>query len=196
MIISCPSCEKQFSVDESRLAPDGTKVRCSKCSHVWRATPGGLSAPEAAVTEQSPSVAESPEPELAEKRPEPVLSTRAPADDEGAGHGPVDRAEGTLSAEKETVGDDGLTAAQRGKLAAVRKKKPRGRRFWFKVLAILLVVAGMLWLAYKMMPLADLMEMGEQRAADIGVVEAKPVPADPAKAGHIVVDEPPAAPAK
>lgn len=196
MIISCPSCEKQFSVDESRLAPDGTKVRCSKCGHVWRATPGGLSAPEAAVTEQSPSTTESPESELAEKRPEPVLSARAPADDEGAGHGPADRAEGTLAAEKETVGDDGLTAAQRDKLTAVRKKKPRGWRFWFKILAILMVVAGILWLAGKMTPLAKLMKSGEYSAADIGVVEAKPVPADPAKAGHIVGGEPPAVPAK
>lgn len=196
MIISCPSCEKQFSVDESRLAPDGTKVRCSKCSHVWRATPGGSSALETPVTEPSLSAAESPESELAEKRPEPVLSARAPADDEGAGHGPADRAEGILSAEKETVGDDGLTAAQRAKLVAVRKKKPGGSKFWFKILAILLVVAGMLWLAYKMMPLADLMKMSEQPAADVGVVEAKPVPADPTKGGHIVGGEPPATPTK
>lgn len=196
MIISCPSCEKQFSVDESRLAPDGTKVRCSKCSHVWRTAPGGPSAPEAIVTEPSPFVAESPEGELAEKRPEPVLSARASDDSEGAGQGPAARAEGILSAEKEAVGDDGLTAAQHAKLAAMRKKKPRGRRFWFKILAILLIVAGMLWLAYKMMPLADLVKMGEQGAADIGLVEAKPVPADPAKAGHIVGGEPPAAPAK
>ncbi|MBE9555140.1 MAG: zinc-ribbon domain-containing protein, partial [Proteobacteria bacterium] len=45
MIISCPSCKTQFRVDEARLTPDGKKVRCSKCGHVWQAMPDGQSAP-------------------------------------------------------------------------------------------------------------------------------------------------------
>lgn len=216
MIISCPSCETQFNIDEARLAPDGKKVRCSKCGHVWLAAPGGQSAREIFATEQPLSVPadaspseearveppesekqapEAPAPEKPAEWVEPVLSARDPADEEGDSRDSAGRdAGGTVSIESgETAA--GLTDEQRAKLTAARQKKPR-RRFWPKVLVILIIVASLLLLAYKMMPLPGLMTSGEQPPADVGKVEAKPVPADPAKGGHIVGDEPPAKPAK
>ncbi len=35
MIVTCDSCQASFKVDDSRVPPDGIKVRCSKCKHVF-----------------------------------------------------------------------------------------------------------------------------------------------------------------
>ena len=43
MIITCENCETRFTFDESLLKPEGSKVRCSQCRHIFIATP---SAPE------------------------------------------------------------------------------------------------------------------------------------------------------
>ena len=39
MIISCPSCSARFTVDDSALGPEGRKVKCSKCGHIWHQQP-------------------------------------------------------------------------------------------------------------------------------------------------------------
>ncbi|MGE0748082.1 MAG: DUF3426 domain-containing protein [Rhodospirillales bacterium] len=47
MILTCPSCQKRFVVDESALRPAGRTVRCSRCRHTWhQAAPDGPAAPE------------------------------------------------------------------------------------------------------------------------------------------------------
>jgi predicted Zn finger-like uncharacterized protein len=45
MIITCEACNASFNLDESRIAPAGSKVRCSKCKKVFVAYPPA-SAPE------------------------------------------------------------------------------------------------------------------------------------------------------
>lgn len=35
MILTCPHCETQFSIDEALLKPKGRKVKCSSCEEVW-----------------------------------------------------------------------------------------------------------------------------------------------------------------
>ena len=35
MIVTCDACKTNFTVDESRIPPEGIKVRCSKCKHVF-----------------------------------------------------------------------------------------------------------------------------------------------------------------
>ena len=35
MIVTCDACETHFTVDDSRIPPEGIKVRCSKCKHVF-----------------------------------------------------------------------------------------------------------------------------------------------------------------
>lgn len=35
MIIHCEKCERKFKVDASRIKPEGSKVRCSKCGHIF-----------------------------------------------------------------------------------------------------------------------------------------------------------------
>ena len=34
MIIQCDKCKRKFKIDDSRITPPGSKVRCSKCGHV------------------------------------------------------------------------------------------------------------------------------------------------------------------
>ncbi|AZL15988.1 DUF3426 domain-containing protein [Rickettsiales endosymbiont of Stachyamoeba lipophora] len=35
MIISCPSCHTDFEVDDALIPPQGRKLQCSKCKHLW-----------------------------------------------------------------------------------------------------------------------------------------------------------------
>ena len=39
MVIECKNCLKKFNLDEHRLRPNGSKVRCTKCGQVFRAFP-------------------------------------------------------------------------------------------------------------------------------------------------------------
>ncbi len=36
MIIRCEECEAEYSIDERRIKPRGSKVRCSNCGHMFR----------------------------------------------------------------------------------------------------------------------------------------------------------------
>ena len=49
MIIECESCHRKFNLDERRLKPTGSRVRCSKCRTLFRAWPpgGDVAAPAA-----------------------------------------------------------------------------------------------------------------------------------------------------
>ena len=37
MIIQCENCKRKFKVDPGRIKPEGSKVRCSKCGHIFMA---------------------------------------------------------------------------------------------------------------------------------------------------------------
>ena len=39
MIVSCEECNASFNLDENLLQPTGSKVRCSKCDHIFVAYP-------------------------------------------------------------------------------------------------------------------------------------------------------------
>lgn len=45
MIIACPNCKSRFTVPDGAITPEGRKVRCATCKHVWRATPEDAVAP-------------------------------------------------------------------------------------------------------------------------------------------------------
>ncbi len=39
MIISCPQCDARYEVDAQVLSPEGRRVRCAKCGHLWTERP-------------------------------------------------------------------------------------------------------------------------------------------------------------
>lgn len=40
MIVRCPSCQTEFSLDDRQVGPEGATVRCSVCSHVFQVDAG------------------------------------------------------------------------------------------------------------------------------------------------------------
>jgi predicted Zn finger-like uncharacterized protein len=52
MVVQCESCQTEFNVDESLLKKEGTKVRCSRCRHVFKAYPPPPALPD--ETEEPP----------------------------------------------------------------------------------------------------------------------------------------------
>jgi predicted Zn finger-like uncharacterized protein len=42
MLIQCPNCDTKYNLDQSVLAPEGSKVRCIRCDHVFFVAPPGL----------------------------------------------------------------------------------------------------------------------------------------------------------
>lgn len=40
MILTCPSCDKRYRVDSSKIGPSGRSVRCVVCKHVWQQEDG------------------------------------------------------------------------------------------------------------------------------------------------------------
>ncbi len=35
MIITCPTCETRYTLADSSVGPQGRRVRCAKCGHIW-----------------------------------------------------------------------------------------------------------------------------------------------------------------
>jgi predicted Zn finger-like uncharacterized protein len=61
MLIVCPGCKTKFSFDENKVGAEGVKLRCSKCSAIFRvvrkAAPQAPAArPEAAVPRPTPRI--------------------------------------------------------------------------------------------------------------------------------------------
>ncbi|MGA9443345.1 MAG: zinc-ribbon domain-containing protein, partial [Methyloceanibacter sp.] len=50
-LIICPACGTRYQI-KAAFPPEGRKVRCAKCSHVWQAQPADQDAapPPAAAT--------------------------------------------------------------------------------------------------------------------------------------------------
>ncbi|MDF1580770.1 MAG: zinc-ribbon domain-containing protein [Desulfuromonadales bacterium] len=67
MIIECPECQARFKLADEKIKPEGTKVRCSKCKHVF--------------TVNAPAPAPAPTPSPAPPEPVPVQSSDDGDDD-------------------------------------------------------------------------------------------------------------------
>ena len=110
MIVTCPSCETSFAVDESLLGPRGRKVRCGECAHRWHQLP---EAADAAAPQAPPAAAPEPAPEppaeIAEESPaEPEVTESAPAQDEQDEPAPPPvRGPKLFEPEEEDILDDG-----------------------------------------------------------------------------------------
>jgi predicted Zn finger-like uncharacterized protein len=67
MILTCPECATSYFVDDSRIPPQGRRVKCSSCGHRWTAGPDGPIAEQSSVAPAAaePAVEAEPEPEVA-----------------------------------------------------------------------------------------------------------------------------------
>lgn len=80
MIITCAECQARFRLADEKLKPGGTKVRCSKCKHVFTVLPPAAASPEEVVDYgdfnmervADEEIAPTPAPPSAEPPPEPV----------------------------------------------------------------------------------------------------------------------------
>ncbi len=97
MIITCENCETSFNLNEQLLKPTGSKVRCSRCKHMFTAYPPALPELEQVVVEtvapeeiqEKSEAAETPETEpTAGETGEVAAETMQEADaEEGVGDG-------------------------------------------------------------------------------------------------------------
>jgi len=81
MIISCPSCETRYQVDEAKFPPQGRNVRCAKCGNNWH-----QASPEPETAVENASAAPAPAPTEAEPAPKVESRTEPEAvpEDRGA----------------------------------------------------------------------------------------------------------------
>lgn len=112
----------------------------------------------------------------------------------GAGNADDGAGDEEKGADDGEPGADGLTEAQRSRLSAARENQTKSRSgFRIKILLIFIVVGLLLYLALKMgnSPIPGLPQSGstlDRPTADVGKVEAKPIPPQATDGGHIVGD--------
>jgi len=126
MIITCEECNTSFKLDESLLKPSGSKLRCSKCGHIFVAYPSPsdeISAPE--PEEKTPPAAG----ETAEAAAAPETASEAQAETETETEtesGPQTEAETEPSApaeDEESLFEEDAAAAGTGPVAETAAEK-------------------------------------------------------------------------
>lgn len=109
MIVACPNCQSKYNLPEEKIAPNGSKVRCARCKHVFTAMPPGkdfdreldelkAAEPQAAPKPAPAAAAPAAEPAPASKKlpwddDEPAASgasKKLPWDDDEPAAGPAD----------------------------------------------------------------------------------------------------------
>ncbi len=111
MIVTCPSCDTSFAVDEALLGERGRKVRCSECAHRWHQLPGQPEAADAAEPGSPEPVSPEPvSPELAESQEtieQPAPPAQEPEEAPAETTPPPVRGPKLFESEDEDVLDDG-----------------------------------------------------------------------------------------
>src|SRR3989338_5052409 len=92
MRVVCPKCESRYNLPDEKIRPQGTKVRCAQCSHIFRVFKEGA-APEPTPVRLDPSVSsqkpitetktkKAPEPQTKDKKVELPLQPEVKKDGE------------------------------------------------------------------------------------------------------------------
>lgn len=66
--VSCPNCSATYQLDETKVGPQGRKLKCARCNHIWVATPPAT----------APVVAETEMPEVTAPEPAPAVGITQP----------------------------------------------------------------------------------------------------------------------
>lgn len=134
MILTCPACKTAFRVRREDLGPEGRKVRCGACRHLWYARAEGLSKPE-----------EGPPRLPKQASPLPVL--RAPVRDQEETLQKTPLLLSLSGAEKrEAVGDPGAAARRdRAKKGLTPAGLPPSLSLAGAALVLLLALLAALW---------------------------------------------------
>ena len=116
MIITCKECSTRFRLDESLLRPDGSKVRCSRCSHIFTAFPPPVDEPVIDLSDTAVPAGDDPTPDTAPPAPEDFGEPFGfdmedneedfmdfPLEDETSGEGETQDQDVALEAEKVTL---------------------------------------------------------------------------------------------
>jgi len=73
MILTCPNCGTSFNVPDGAIGPDGRKVKCANCAHMWHAMPTVVSSAQPATQQVPPAPPQQPaSPPAQPPAPEPV----------------------------------------------------------------------------------------------------------------------------
>jgi predicted Zn finger-like uncharacterized protein len=72
-LIICPACGTRYET-QAVFPPEGRKVRCSKCAHVWQATPVTVAAEPAPKPKPAPAAKPAATPKTAPPPPSPLAA--------------------------------------------------------------------------------------------------------------------------
>src|SRR5688572_1718916 len=81
MLIVCPSCASEYTIDPAKLGADGRTLRCAICRDTWFVTPEGQS-PQASASQEAPT-------ETAPPAPGPAIAGRSSALRKGLAFGGI-----------------------------------------------------------------------------------------------------------
>ena len=78
MIVACPKCKTKYRVDESKIGPQGIKLRCAKCKVIFRVTKKPTPSPQVAPSAPAPPPPSPPAQPPAPPSPPPQAQAPAP----------------------------------------------------------------------------------------------------------------------
>ncbi|WP_432821414.1 DUF3426 domain-containing protein [Trichloromonas sp.] len=106
MVIQCPECTTRFKISDDKVKPEGVKLRCAKCRHIFTVMPETAPAPVEPPADEAAAGTFSTEP--AAKPPQ--MDTEAPAAEDlwksGFGEPELDTAPGEQETAEDTLPTD------------------------------------------------------------------------------------------
>lgn len=134
MIASCPSCATRFAVTDAKLGPQGRKVKCGKCGHVWVQLADGTTRD----VPPRPSLVESAAPPVEDKKPAEAAAPAPAAEQAPAAADPAADAPAPAATPE-------ATRSRRAAMLSPAPKRRSGKQVVAALLA-LVVVLGLLGL--------------------------------------------------